>query len=317
MTTGTLARWGIFAAFAALPALAARVDPHGYEGGSRNDRDAIERRNESAIGKMLGEVRTTMADMMFVKTELYLHNGVAYAAHLDMDAMQSTGEIAAKPDADRIATMIPDAPNDFRGIVGELERRVKPWHGPDVPDVHSSATELLPWYRVMTVSDPHNVRAYLVGGWWLKGAKPEEGLKFAEEGIASNPKAFQLRYMKGQILLELARRARESGADDAAARELSREAFQSFLQAADLAVEQRPADYDPDGSDMPTWSHYTEEDARGSARMAVFMARDMRPTAEAVAMAERYSAGFGGDGVLDRTAKALRAKLEKGEADVP
>lgn len=40
-----------------------------------------------------GEVRATTADLMWVKTERYLHNGIAYGAHLDIAATSNSGEI--------------------------------------------------------------------------------------------------------------------------------------------------------------------------------------------------------------------------------
>ena len=45
---------------------------------------------------------------------------------------------------------------------------MKPWLDPSKHAGHSDGKEVLPWFRVMTLSDPHYVRAYAVGTWWLR-----------------------------------------------------------------------------------------------------------------------------------------------------
>lgn len=319
MKTSTIMQAAAFAAFLALPALALRVDPNKYEGGWRANQEAVESRNRSAIGSVLGQLRTSMADVMFMKTELYLHNGVAFASHMNMKAMESTGEITGDNDA---PTMIPDRDRDFRGIVGELERRVKPWQSADAPHVHTSGTELLPWYRLMTVSDPHNVRAYQIGAWWLKGSKPDEALAFVQEGILNNPRAFQLHYIKGQIYMEKAKRERSGTEAEAGGHaKTARLGYDSFVAAAELAITERPADYDPNGPDDPGrwWTHYTEEDARAAARMAILLARDFASPENGLKMARRYNEAFGGDGLLERYIGQLERKIagEPAAADAP
>ncbi len=309
------AYWRIpsLAAFLLLPLLAGRVRPNDYEASRRDSQTAIERRNRTAIAAILGGVRTSMADMMFVKTEVYMHNGVAYMPHLNMDALSQRGEVVADDhdghdDHDEEAydpefppTVIPTAGKDFRGIVGELERRVRPWDDPDRPHIHTSGIELLPWYRMMTISDPTNVRAYQIGAWWLKGPKPEEALGFLKEGIANNPRAFQLPYLAGQIAAKLAKG--ENGETDSAR---TAEAWEFFDAATALMMKERPEGYDRDHPEnFPGWSEYKEEDARGAVRFAVYFERDHGSRDAAIEKAVRYSEFFGGDGVLDRLARRL------------
>ncbi len=83
--------WGLGLVCASL--IAARVDPSAYEGGrARDDEDRL-RRNSSAVAAMLGEFRTGMSDIMFIKTERYLHGGVAYRPHHD-ESVLSAGDLA-------------------------------------------------------------------------------------------------------------------------------------------------------------------------------------------------------------------------------
>jgi hypothetical protein len=68
--------------FLLSPLLSLRLDPHGYQGGRSRDAEDRMERNASSIGSMLGELRTSMSDILFLKTERYLHGGVAYTPHI-------------------------------------------------------------------------------------------------------------------------------------------------------------------------------------------------------------------------------------------
>jgi len=72
-----------------LPAWAGPLNPNGYAGGRSKDQRQAGARNSSAFATILGEVRTSMSDLMFIKTERYLHSGVAYQVHHDLEALAS------------------------------------------------------------------------------------------------------------------------------------------------------------------------------------------------------------------------------------
>jgi tetratricopeptide (TPR) repeat protein len=210
---------------------------------SQDISESIEARNENAFALILGELRATAADLMFIKTERYFHSGVAYKPHMDMDKMATTGERAAKepedhehhsdedhehephmelPDGEELAphhhdehcdhggthaggipTLIRTAAQDFRGFLGDLERETKPYRDPKLEHHVTSGEELLPWYRLMTLSDPHNLRGYMIGTMLLLQAKKsDEALSFIQEGIEKNrgnPRAFRLYASLAQV----------------------------------------------------------------------------------------------------------------------
>lgn len=356
------------------PAFMSRIAPSAYSGG-RSERQAdIVQRNTSSVGLILGEFRSSMSDLMYIKTERYLDNGIAYHPHIDMKAMESEGKIqshdeseseAAAPPAahagqehehegeaghdeestvtvaisdiqflqgDRrhehehgeeghaeeghegetpeehaahsqkseyTKTIIREQADDFRGFIGYLERNVKPWRDPRAPHQHTTGTELLPWFRLQTISDPHNVRSYLIGSWWLKTkdeVQVREALKFVEEGIQNNPHAFQLYLMKGTILRALGREA-----DSAPA----------FERAAEEAMAMRPPLGDKnENAEKLGWDRYKEQDARTAARMAVLVGKKVADREHALHLARQYSAVFTEDPILERQIRILTGQEE-------
>ncbi len=216
----------------------------------------LEARNLNAFALILGEMRATAADLMFIKTERYFHSGIAYKPHMDLDKMATTGERAAKEneshdgdahkDYDRehhesgpssshghnaleepveteqtpghqhgdhdshggthsggVPTLIRTAAQDFRGFLGHLERETKPYRDPKLEHHVTTGDELLPWYRLMTLTDPHNLRGYMIGTMLLMQAKKlDKGLSFIQEGIEKNqgnPQSFRLYASLAQV----------------------------------------------------------------------------------------------------------------------
>lgn len=200
----------------------------------------LEARNKNAFALILGEIRATAADLMFIKTERYIHRGIAYRPHMNMNQMATTGDVVAQGEehdsgsslenvaanfeektlgqdtvhasghdhehehqhhqpgccSGGVPTLMRTASQDFRGFLGHLERETKPFQDPKLPHQHGRTDELLPWYRVMTLTDPHNMRGYMIGAMLLMFAKkPHEALSFIQEGIEKNrdnPQAFRL-----------------------------------------------------------------------------------------------------------------------------
>lgn len=312
-------------------------------------------RNASAFAIMVGEFRTSMGDLLFIKTERYLDKGVAYEPHIDADALAKTGRTEHDPEGDAImaetlggariqealshaseemaktdthdehdhddhdhdheghdheghddhshdeesvvATLIRTGDQDFRGFIGNLERQVKPWRDPKEPHQHAEGkelTELLPWYRLATLSDPHNVRNYMIGAWWLKTLKtPEqqkEALAFLEEGIAANPEAYELYLMRGYVLKDM---------------EDTEKAIAQFKKSADLAIQYRP----PGGPDStPDWDLTDDEQMGMAMAMHITLVRDNVSTAAALQLTNDYLRRMPTEGSLYR----VKAGLESG-----
>ncbi|MFH0907869.1 MAG: hypothetical protein V1929_03820 [bacterium] len=316
------------ALFVVSPALSGRLDPNDYAGG--RSRNVLERalRNSSAVATMLGEFRTTMSDIMYIKTERYLDNGIAYMPHLkkqllsvssatkaidehqaEVHEAEAGGEHGhahhdheADDDGAGTKTMIPTEAEDFRGIIGRLQREVKPWRDPSQPHQHTDGTELLPWFRLMTLSDPHYVLGYTVGGWWLKSRNLEAAIRFAKEGIENNSESFQVHFTLGQIYLDKGRRIAGNEnmlAPPPDALKYLLMARDCYLTAAELAIAQRPANASQN-PDNPSWGHYLEDDARATCHMAALFEWHYGDKARAKELARHYLQALGKDTVLER-----------------
>jgi hypothetical protein len=287
-------------------------------------------RNSSAAAQLLGEFRTTLADTLFVKTERYMHNGVAYTLHLQekLESVSAsgpsgdpTGRIqpaaeegqhvhseACEHDHDEDAedghgepssTLIPSAAVDFRGWVGHLHRMVKPWQDSSAPHHHTESTELLPWYRLMTLVDPHNVRGYAIGAWWLGRLDHGQALKFIAEGIDRNPEAFQLPLVRAGLFYT---RARLVNGPDVIhpipeALPLFLAARDDYRHAAALVLKTRPAGLKL-GEIHPAWGESMDTDAMTACGMAALTERTYGDPAAAVALARMYLDRIPGQPVL-------------------
>lgn len=305
-------------AFAISPVLSKKLDPNDYTGGRSRDVGDRQKRNASSIGLMLGELRTGISDIMFVKTERYLDSGVVYEPHMSEELLSvsetmdgadghqaSIGSGASESgeggaDHSGVATLIRSEMDDFRGWIGKMEREVKPYTAPGQGHSHTDGRELLPWFRVMTLTDPNYVTGYATGAWWLRSRKVDEALAFAEEGIEKNPDAFQIHLVKAQILLRMARDVGEDIYEPGEeVRRLIDQSRSSFKESAALAIAQRPENADIDN---PTgeWSRYQEQDAWGAARMTALMELQYGDTQDAVELAQQYAAVLGEDRTFSR-----------------
>jgi hypothetical protein len=108
--------------------------------------------------------------------------------------------------------VIPPKHEDFRGVLGDLERTVKPYTAPDGKPYAKDPDQAIPLYRLMTMADPHFVQAYTTGATFIArgGARAEEGLAFLREGERHNPESFEIQMELGHFALIYGKRPREA-----------------------------------------------------------------------------------------------------------
>ena len=333
--------------------LSLQLDPTQYAGGrSRNEQNRAQV-NQSALATVLGEFRTSMSDMILIKTERLLHGGVAYMPHATRK-VQGSGESEASaphdeescedpehdhhevescedPEHDHhevescedsehdhdhehgpgcghgnehanghregcdhegpVETVIPEESKDYRGWIGQLHREVKPWRPPEEKHHLAEGAELIPWFRMITLSDPHYIRGYTLGVMWLEEEDPAAAMDYVNEGLEHNPDAFQLHLAKAFLYLHAAGKAAELSSEHLETQQLAvlRKALASFEQAAVYMEKKRPAGWSADeAGEALTWSYSHETDAMSAVRMAVILNERCGNVERAIQLAGHY-----------------------------
>ncbi len=181
---------------------------------------------ESALQRIFQEIRLTVGDILWLKTDEYIHSGVIYRKMTPEEMLREQALDLTSPGEENddyheehehdevlhkslgygenhhkeVIAIIPHKDVDFRGFLGKIERAVKPYAPHHVP--HKELKELIPWYRLMTLANPHHERAYLVGAYFIYtyGKRPEEAIEFLKEGEQNNPKNPEIKEAIGRFL---------------------------------------------------------------------------------------------------------------------
>jgi tetratricopeptide (TPR) repeat protein len=99
--------------------------------------------------------------------------------------------------------VIPPKSADFRGVLGDLERSVKPYADADGSLYSKSADQTIPFYRLMAWADPTFVQGYTVGAVMIcdAGHHSDAALRFLHEGERNNPESFEIQTELGHMYL--------------------------------------------------------------------------------------------------------------------
>lgn len=187
---------------------------------------------ESALARIFQEFRLTVGDILWLKTDEYIHSGVVYRSMTPEEILRQAALEKAKAGKEtehnhthteshsegeeehfslskamgydehhheHVIPVIPHKDVDFRGILGDIERAVKPYSATHIP--HKGLQELIPWYRLMTLANPHHIRGYIVGAYFIYtyGKRPNEALKFLLEGEKNNPDSPEIKEALGRF----------------------------------------------------------------------------------------------------------------------
>ncbi len=185
----------------------------------------LKQMNQSALAALFGEFRVSVADMLWLKTDEYIHKGIEYRLP-DLHTSAPTDhtnhahehhahpENLAEPTSDtytiehamgwdhtheHVVSVIPPKERDFRGLLGDIERAVKPYSSTHIE--HESLEELVPWYRLVTYINPNHTRGYVIGAYVIAthASSPEQALEFLKEGERNNPKSPEIHEALGRL----------------------------------------------------------------------------------------------------------------------
>jgi tetratricopeptide (TPR) repeat protein len=151
---------------------------------------------------LFGDARRLFANQLFVKADIYFHNGY-YPSLFDQGRKPAHKEVAEATQGGEHDTEAHEKEMEFLGQpkdwIDRLGRNFFPSTHSHL-DKPGSERELLPWLRLSAQMDPHRVETYTVAGYWLRTHlnKVKEAEEFLREGWLANPDSYQ-------ILIELGR----------------------------------------------------------------------------------------------------------------
>lgn len=168
-----------------------------------------ERMDKSATASLFGQFRSSMADFLWLKVDKYMHNGVELRGLTAQETKKADTELAKTDEKDvaggfaqhaEETTVVPSAKNDWRGILGDVERAVQPYQ--DMSNhKHRDPKEALPLYRLMTASNPNFIPGYVYGAAMISRDKTKyaEALAFLKEGETNNPNSIEIKTEIGMM----------------------------------------------------------------------------------------------------------------------
>ncbi|MBN2309018.1 MAG: hypothetical protein JXR94_08615 [Candidatus Hydrogenedentes bacterium] len=227
--------WLAGAAGLLLAALLAHGMAPQFQVDSRYKPGEYQAAKESVALSLLGQLRMSVSDLMWLKTLEYLHNGIIYRMPSEqeraegIDAEEFTGMGAGVAHHDG-PSLIPGEDRDWRGILGELDRNIEPWRAGHPQ--HSDPQELIPWYQVLVKFNPHYVHAYTNGAFFMSdfAQQPEMGRDFLLAGAEKNPWSFEIESMLGRIYFDYFKEYENAAAALAKAVELAKDERRALAQ---------------------------------------------------------------------------------------
>lgn len=161
----------------------------------------LDAHDESASASLLGQFRTNLSSWLWVRTDLYLHNGVHMRPLTDAERKTGLQVEDAKNDGNEpimkeiSVTLVPSPERDYRGILGEVDREVNAWK-PMKDHTHNEPEQTMPLFRLMTWLDPQFIEGWTTGSNVLARDRSEAGsqraLGFLSQGLEQNPESVDI-----------------------------------------------------------------------------------------------------------------------------
>lgn len=167
----------------------------------------LEEGETHAGASLMGQFRTNLAAWLWVRTDLYLHNGVELRPMTESERAHGREGSEADEhdhlmDESSLTTVVPERELDFRGLLGDLDRATQAYrdmHGHE----HRDPDAALPLFRLMTWADPGFVQGWAVGASVLARGRTREraeaAIDFLRRGIEANPASVMLKTDMAQM----------------------------------------------------------------------------------------------------------------------
>jgi hypothetical protein len=156
----------------------------------------------SASASLLGQFRTSTSSWLWLRTDLYLHNGVELRPLSESEKQAGRkGVGSAEADLGRVmgdesvVTSIPSPERDFRGWLGNLDRATSTYRDMN-NHLHNEPEQAIPLFRLMTWIDPNFIEGWTAGSTVIARKRSDEGtkkaLQFLNEGLKANPESVSI-----------------------------------------------------------------------------------------------------------------------------
>ena len=158
----------------------------------------LEEHESYAAASLVGQFRTHVAAWLWVRTDLYLHNGVELRPMTEGEQAAGMKSSEGKEDGEvhlneaNLTTSVPSAEDDFRGVFGTLERATNAYR-PMAGHEHREPQAALPLFRLMTWADPEFEQGWTVGASVMRAHSVRDADAFLSEGVRANPRSLLLR----------------------------------------------------------------------------------------------------------------------------
>lgn len=162
----------------------------------------LEAHETHAAATLLGQFRTSLSSWLWLRADLYLHNGVQMRPLSDFEVRSGVGGSGSADNQDkklhddsRLTTVVPPAERDFRGWMGDVERATSAYKDM-AHHAHNDPKQALPLFRLMTWLDPQFIPGWTVGAHILvRGHDPrgvDRAFALLRQGLEHNPRNVEL-----------------------------------------------------------------------------------------------------------------------------
>ena len=180
---------------------------------TQRETEALE---EKAQASLFGQFRGSMSDFLYLQVDRYVHGGVDLRGMTEKEISKKEAHVTSEDGVETgtrqhdgtETTVVPERKADWRGVLGDMERNIKPYASM-ANHRHKDPREALQIYRLMAAANPKSVRAYTEGGWLMVGMKgegPERAFQFLSEGLRANPDSIELAASLGWLLTRVLER---------------------------------------------------------------------------------------------------------------
>lgn len=143
------------------------------------------------IERMFGSLRMFVGDWAFMKAEEYHHRGLPFTQALAYhegesifsEALSGTG----KHEHEEVSVQAPRNASLYERLYAQVKVTSDSHMKPE------EEKEVLPWFYVEVAFNPHDIRGYVLGSYWLQRiGKEDESFKFLRQGEVNNPDSAQI-----------------------------------------------------------------------------------------------------------------------------